>query len=197
MTKGTPRATSTRSRVASVVAALAFAIGVVAVGTGTAGAAEACSLEGYTGAPVLTVTPGTVRPGTEVTITGTGFAPPGCETTIAVGDTVIGKVIVGEDGSFTLNWTVPADWPLGDFDVSASGMDGTVLASTTIDVVSGTTTPPADVPVAHQPSAPSGGGLLPKTGSQILPVAMGGMVLLVVGAGLVVLAMRRRRPATN
>lgn len=182
-----------------LVAALTLLAGLFAFGAGTAGAAEACTLEGYAGTPVLTATPDPAKPGTEVVITGTGFGPPGCETTLKAGDTEIGTVVVGEDGSFTFTWHVPADWPLGEVEISASGAEGVVLASTTVQIVAddaAPTTVPAPAPTDAAPPAASGSptesGMLPKTGSSILPVLLGGAVLLVVGAGLVVLATRRR-----
>lgn len=201
------------SPVARLAAVFALIAGLFAVGTLGAGAAGAvdpaavddaeCPSQGYAPTPVLTADPGEVTPGATVTITGTGFV--GGSTAVLEADGVeIGQVPVDADGSFTFEWTVPADHATGPVEITAT--DGCLLiSSTVIEVVStpATTVPPADTTPADAGTTPGGGpsagdtsggsGVLPKTGSQILPAMVGGLVLLVVGSGLVVLATRRRR----
>jgi hypothetical protein len=86
--------------------------------------------------PTITLDPTEGPPGTEVTVTGSGWVP---------GDTVslqfaanlengdyhfltdyyhLGETAVGDDGSFTFTFTVPTDAKIGDARVGASSADG-------------------------------------------------------------------------
>ncbi len=197
-TKSNSKAGIGRSGLLRLLAAAALLSGLVVVGANTpAGAAEMCTIDGYSGTQVITVTPNPATPGSEVTITGTGFGPPGSETILHIGPDTTITVVIDEDGSFTHVWQVPDDWPAGTLEVSASCQDATV-STTTLEIISAvavtTTVPAATTPVASG-TPPTQSGVLPKTGSQILPLMIGGAVLLIVGAGLVVLTIRRRSAA--
>jgi LPXTG-motif cell wall-anchored protein len=75
---------------------------------------------------------------------------------------------------------------VGDYTLTVTNPDGAVVATQTITV--------------H--AATAGGddtstGDLSQTGSNVLPIALGGVLLVLLGAGAVVVARRRREPAMH
>lgn len=189
-----------KSSLLRFLALIGLTMGLFATGTGSAGAAEACTMDGYSGVTIVTDKP-TTPPGTDVVISGTGYGPPGCELTITADGQEIGKVIVDENGEFSLVWSVASDHACGEVEI-ASVADGETLATTTMEIVdcavAPTTAAPAPAPTDAAPAAPpadSGGGALPATGAKTLPFVIGGLVLFTVGAVLLVMANRRRTAA--
>lgn len=194
-----------RNPIVRAVALLALALGFFAVAPGTVGAADAerCVFdadhpEKYGEAASITITanPSQLRPGETTTITGSGF-PENCTVQIDVaGETY--TVTTDDDGTFTLEWTVPAGTQPGNIQVVASITGLTTTTTLTIlgaDDGPTTTTPDAVGPgisdAGPDRTGGTGTGILPKTGSQILPFLGAGVGLLVLGS-LLVLANRKR-----
>lgn len=75
---------------------------------------------------------------------------------------------------------------------STTGETTTTTAATTTS----TTLEEPTTTVTTAFAGPTTTGELPETGSDPLPIARVALVLLVVGAGLVIVTMRRRRPAS-
>lgn len=179
-----------RNPIIRVVAVLALALGMFAVAPAASGAAEACVIGEYGNSMQLTADPTTVRPGDTVTIDGSGF-PADCTLGISVGSCdasdSIGIVTTDENGNFTIDWVVPANQKPGDVLICTTISSVEVTASVTVASTSATTVPAAT-------GGQGGSGVLPKTGSQILPFLGGGVILLVVGS-LLVLSSRKRKTA--
>jgi LPXTG-motif cell wall-anchored protein len=111
-----------------------------------------------------------VGPGVANEVIGSGFTP-GTTVTVTLGDTVIGTVVVGPDGTFTLGYTTPMT--CGTYTITAT--NGFETQTTTL-VVTCTAT----------------AGALPYTGnSTSLPLAQLGAGLVAAGA-LAVLLVRKR-----
>ncbi len=127
-------------------------------------------------APVLDPTDGT-------TVTGT--AEPG--STVTVRDengTVIGTAVAGEDGRFSI--TLDAPLAAGtSLTVTATDAAGNESAATRITVEKPATSGNGGS------TAPTGG--LASTGSDVLPIALGALLLLAAGGFLIALRLRRRR----
>ncbi len=184
--------TSRRGPILRIIAVLALACGVFAAASSTAGAATTCHLDGYDygASVVLAANPTRATPGSQVTITGTGY-PPNCEVTVDAAGTSVGTATTGADGSFTFTWNVPADQSLGNVTITAV-VDGQTLGSTVVEIVaSGATT--TTVPAASSTNPSSGGsGTLAQTGSDVLPLVFGGLVLLAMGTALLMWNRNRR-----
>lgn len=205
------------------LALLGLAFGFFAVAPVTAGAADvvACvdspdwaqSAESgqdgwkYGETMVLAVDPAEAHPGDTVTISGSGY-PRNCTFEVFVAGVSVGVATTDDDGNFSIEWTVPEDAEPGVLDITTD-LDGitkhatlTIVAAdegTPGDTTPGTTTPGAATPGgaapgAGAPPAAGGAGILPKTGSQILPFLGVGIGLLVLGS-MLVLANRKRATA--
>lgn len=144
----------------------------------------------------LTTTTSEVGPGGTLTISGTGFVP-GSEVRLALigseGSSIsLGTVVADGEGAFSKEVTIPDSVLAGQYTVTATGLDPSGnerVLSIAITVVGGA--PPA----AGAP--PSRGGIRSAvTGWDPLPWAVSGIALAVFGAGVVVLA-GRRRPTTE
>jgi LPXTG-motif cell wall-anchored protein len=122
-------------------------------------------------------------PGDTITITGEKWDP-GATAVISVGGAEVGNATVGEDGTFSFEYTIPSDAEAGDYAVEVDGCEGAgEVLGTTITVVE-----PA---AAEQPRA------LPATGSSSTePLVRTGAVLIAAGAVLVY-AVRRRNQAAG
>jgi hypothetical protein len=126
----------------------------------------------------------TFAPGQELTVIGTGFLP-GSTVQVVVYSTpiVLGSVTTAADGTFSVPVTIPASLEAGQHSLVASGVDATgnvrVLRA---DVVLG-----AD----SAASAGNAGSGLAFTGFTPLPLVVGGLAVLTVGAGLLVATRRR------
>ncbi|MGK2950550.1 MAG: LPXTG cell wall anchor domain-containing protein [Acidimicrobiales bacterium] len=150
-------------------------VGLVAV------AGPAAAGEEYEPPPGIEVDDSTPGPGDTVTISGESCAV-GAEVTITLAGEEVATATVGDDGTFSTTFDVPADAAPGDYEVEVIGCGAEVLGTTI--TVSG----PAPTPAA--------GGALPETGSSDTePLVRTGAVLLAAGAVLV-FAVRRRQQAS-
>jgi len=137
--------------------------------------------DSYTGTCMITLTPTSVTPGQTVTVTASGFNAGALVTfTISPNSLVMGTATADSKGVATLDWAVPADFPLGSHMVNADG-DGcsdpaNVAELTVVSAVSQT-----------QPAS----GTLPRTGNDYSNLLRIGILLIAAG-GLVVLATRKR-----
>ena len=75
---------------------------------------------------------------------------------------------------------------VGDYTLTVKNAEGAVVSTQTITVHAATAGDDT-----------STGGTLSQTGSNILPIALGGMLLVLLGAGAVVVARRRHEPAMH
>ena len=119
---------------------------------------------------------GTLTAGQKVTLTGEGFAPgTTVQLTVFSSPVSLGTVVAGEDGSFSVEVTIPANLADGTHHLVATGIaaDGTTRNLVITVTVSG------------------GVATLATTGFDAVPVAVGGGLVLLVGAGLAVGARRR------
>ena len=140
----------------------------------------------------IIVSPGTVVQGSEVTVSGTGCQPgETVDVTIdakakaKTGRDALGTTVADDDGNFSIDLPIPTDLPTGTYTVTATC--GSVVQSKDISVVAPTdgTTTSTTVPT----------GTIPRTGSDVTPMALLGAGLL-TGGGLLVLATRKRSRAT-
>jgi LPXTG-motif cell wall-anchored protein len=76
---------------------------------------------------------------------------------------------------------------VGDYTLTVTNPAGSVVATQTVTVHAAT--------AAGDDT--STGGSLSQTGSNVLPIALGGVLLVLLGAGAVVVARRRRTPAMH
>lgn len=130
-------------------------------------------------APSATVSAASIPRGTEQTITGAGFIPGETVTGVLFSTPIdLGSQVADADGTVTFVVLIPADFELGQHQVTLTGsLSGAV--SVAFEVVAAPvapTVPPVD---------------LPKTGAQVAPLLLLGGLL--IGAGLL---LRRRRTAT-
>lgn len=116
--------------------------------------------------PTLMVDPSEVNPGDDVTINGSGFLP-GEEVEVTIdgeGGTTV--VQADENGSFSLDVTVPEDADLGTYTASALGLESERTASDTFDVVEPGAVSPS---VTVDPSEVNPGDTVTVTGEGFLP----------------------------
>lgn len=130
-------------------------------------------------------TSGTATPGGSITISGACYAA-NADIEISVGGTVVKTVKADAEGRFSTSVTIPAN-ASGSVVIRASGLtpDGaTCVLSTTVTVsAAGATASPAS----------NSGTRLPVTGTEVTPgFVITAVVLLAVGAGMVLIAKRRR-----
>lgn len=93
-------------RIGVALALVASALAMVLVTPSTASAAPCVVGPEYSGTATIGVTPaGPVRPGEEITITGTGW-PPGCDVVISVDGAVVGTVVTDANGAFSFGTTL-------------------------------------------------------------------------------------------
>ncbi|MBR7743715.1 hypothetical protein KC207_10480 [Phycicoccus sp. BSK3Z-2] len=129
-------------------------------------------------------------------VTGTG--EPGATVTVTVDGTTVGTTVVDEDGSWSV--TVPNALGNGSHVVTATQTDAagnvsdpdSVRFSVQAAVGSGGGTPPAGGSTGG--GTGGSGGSLAQTGSELLPLAGFGLVLLCFGIGLSLASGHRGRP---
>jgi LPXTG-motif cell wall-anchored protein len=128
----------------------------------------------------------TVRLGAQVTVTISGFmANEAVQLTLHSVPMSLGTYHADASGNLTASVTIPADAALGAHELSATGLaSGRSGAANLIAVA-------ADGGAA--PSAPARGGPLAATGGPVVALTAAGLLLVLVGAGYVGLARRRRR----
>ena len=172
------------SRMISRTLALLTAIlAVAAMSAAPAHAGEAPAPDPYPSTEcTVSVDNDSPAPGDTITITGEKWDP-GATAVISVGGAEVGNATVGDDGTFSFEYTIPSDAEGGDYAVEVDGCEGAgEVLGTTITVVE---------PAAEEPRA------LPATGSSSTePLVRTGAVLIVAGAVLVY-AMRRRNQAAS
>lgn len=129
--------------------------------------------------PALSVS-GDLRPGGEISVTGTGFAAGEVSVEIHSTPQPLGTVTAAADGAFALNATIPADVPAGAHSVVAFA-NGTEIASV------GVTVAPA-AGAGSGAGSGSGAGDLATTGGPGIPYPLlgAGVLLLLAGAGVLV-----------
>ncbi|GAA1782874.1 endonuclease/exonuclease/phosphatase family protein [Agromyces lapidis] len=166
---------------------------------------EGCD-DGEPAAPVIELGAGSVAAGATIAISGSGFAP-GTELRVELHSTpvLLGTVTADDVGAFQATVTIPADTAPGAHTVVVTG-DGDVSASAELTVTAaagGVETPGGEAPgdggsggtdPDAEPAGSASGsesGDLASTGTDVLPVVIGGALLL--GSGLVLLLARRRR----
>ncbi|WP_188713377.1 choice-of-anchor G family protein [Microbacterium sorbitolivorans] len=82
----------------------------------------------------ITVDPSSVEAGETTTITGDGFAPGETVTIEIDGETVATDVVVGDDGTFSYDYTVPAGTAANSYSVIATGDESNVPAEGSLTV---------------------------------------------------------------
>lgn len=181
-----------RNPIIRAVAVLALALGLFAIAPAASGAVEQCSaIPGdYASTMQLTANPSRTTPGSDVQITGTGY-PTNCELTVYVDGNSIGTAVTDGNGTFHITWHVPSNARLGQHTVSTNVSNITETAN--VEVISSvtTTTPTQGTGGGNGGTGAGGSGILPKTGSDVLPFLAGGVTLLVLGS-MLVLATRKR-----
>ena len=127
----------------------------------------------------------TLAPGQSAQVTsGNGTFNPGMSVAVTVpGTSISGTVTADAQGNATFNFTVPAGTRPGNFDVVFTA--GTNVRRVSFTVVAA---------AAAQGQATSAGARsLPRTGAdQMVPLAISGIALVGIGAGIVVASRRRR-----
>lgn len=166
-------------------AGTAYTVSVVAKGAYGRNSTPATSSSVTPTAPPVPATPPTanaelstsggkissVRPGQQVTVVGTGFAPHSSVTVTVYSDPkVLGSAVADAAGNITLPVTVPADLDPGAHRLVAIGVDGNGNSYA----------------LALAVSVPGGGGSggLPVTGAAVLLLVVAGLSMLTTGAGL-------------
>ncbi|GAB3181719.1 hypothetical protein GCM10027060_13200 [Nesterenkonia halophila] len=170
-------------------------------GSETDGSETDGSDEDATDDPSVTVDPDTAAPGDDVTIGGENFDP---DTTVTVeitdenGDIVdtVEGVEVGDDGSFTIDWTVPEGTDPGELTVTATDdQDPNVSESATLTVTeSGGLGTDSDgtVDSGAGSDGDSDEGLAVTGPTGAVGLGLMALLFLVVGVGIVGYAKARR-----
>jgi titin len=125
----------------------------------------------------------TVAPGKTVTVTGTGYAP-GSSVSVVIYSTpqVLTTIIADASGNFSVQVTIPAGLAAGSHTLVASGVDASgVLRYVTLPVT----------------VTSSGTAALAYTGADVGLPAIGGLVAVAVGAGLLVARRRSNAAAAS
>lgn len=140
--------------------------------------------------PTLKASSTTVRAGADLTLTGTGF-PAGAEVRFTLHSTpvVLGTAKADSSGTVSLTATVPSATTAGAHEIVGAAGDASARVSITVTAGNG----PGDGDGGPSDGGPSDGGDLATTGGDnawLLPVGIGAGVLLLIGAGL--LLVRRR-----
>lgn len=151
----------------------------------------------YEGLCGIIVDPTTVAPGGQLTVSGQG-APPGETLELVFGTSVLATVSANNDPDGTFVFppvTVPSDTASGDYPITVRVENGDPFQCEGVDVLTGVVTVSARAASAGAAaaggSAATGASSLPATGSDSLPMAQLGALLVVFG-GLAVLAARKR-----
>jgi hypothetical protein len=133
----------------------------------------------------------TAPAGTQVTVTISGFLPFEPVQLTLHSDTVdLGTFNADAVGAVSATVTIPAGIDLGAHVLSATGLTSGRTGTASLTVVapnSGASPTPSP-----SPSGPAGGPLA-RTGGPVGALALAGLLLVVLGAGYVGLARRRRR----
>lgn len=178
----------------SAVAALSLA-GLAVLGT--ASTASAQTDECYPNCP-RTISDSTPRAGQTITVsTGQGSFAAGESVDYAIvrGESVnvLGTAIADANGDVTVTFVVPSDTPPGKASVLFSGESGTTVVIPFTVVAAGGGGGGGDDDDDDGSGSTSRGGSLPRTGANdVVAITAVGASFLVAGAGLVLVARRRR-----
>ena len=147
--------------------------------------------------PGATVSDSTPVPGQTVTVTtGPGSFTPGSTVGFSIpGLNITGSVVAGATGAATFTFTVPAGTAPGRFNAVFSGTLAGVARTVSVPftVVAAAAAGPGRGQGASGQSAAGRGASLPRPGAdQMVPLAITGIALVGVGAGIVVASRRRR-----
>jgi len=140
------------------------------------------NITGYESTAVLSFSSNDVQPGQTVNILGRGF-PPGTEVPLTVGGVAIGVATTDAQGNFTFPYTIPVNAPTGSLQVATTCGAFVLTSNLRVQIASNVITNP--------PTTISSGNLV-VTGSSLTVPLTSLAVVLIVGGGLLVLAMRRR-----
>jgi len=150
----------------------------------------------YEGLCGIIVDPTNLAPGGQLSVSGQG-AEPGSDLELLFGDTVLSTTTAALDTDGTFFFppvSIPSNVAAGDYTVTVREVGGAEFQCEGVDVLTGTVTVSTrSVAVATGGGTTgTGSGSLPRTGSDSLPLAQLGALLVVFG-GLGVLAARKRR----
>lgn len=147
--------------------------------------------QGYATGNFVAVGDTTATPGQSIVVSACCFRGT-VEVAIESVRQVLGQATAGDDGTFSLSVTIPADTPPGVHSITSTGRalaDSTILKLST----------PITIVAATGGGGGAGGtgakGNLPRTGESTLPLVQLGGILVLAGAGMA-LAVRSRRDAT-
>jgi hypothetical protein len=172
--------------------ALVFIVGLFGtLAWSTAAGADSVSY-GPTVTTEITTTSAIVDPCGTTTVSGTGFQP-GETVTITLQGAVIGTATADATGAFSTSVTIPTGTSAGTYTIVSTGSAGD-SSSTQLTVGSGTCGTPTPTFTTVSSSTPTSG--LAFTGADIARLVEIAGIALGVG-GLLLLATRRRRQATN
>jgi len=135
----------------------------------------------YGGGATLVCAPCTIFVGENTTVTGTGYLP-NATVTLTIDGEFWTTVVTDDTGSFSLPFR--ADSRPADGFLTFVGTDGTNTLTTVVEVLDRSTT-------TTRPAASSGS--LPRTGSDAGGLVRVAVVVLVLGAGLVLISRRTQR----
>ena len=170
------------ARILITVVAAMLATTTVMLGP-VAGAAE--SKVDYPGGCAIVLSQVTATAGAQLTVTGKGF-PPGSSVTFTLDAApVLGTVTADSTGTATLVFTLPTNTTPGMHVITATGIppgqcDPSVSTNLMVSAVSATT-----------PPTTTGGGTLPRTGTNSALLMQIAVLLIAVG-GLITLTARKR-----
>lgn len=139
------------------------------------------NITGYEGTALLTFSSTDVRPGETVNIIGSGF-PPNVTVPLTVGGVSIGAATTDAKGNFVLPYTIPNDAVTGTLAVSSTCGAFVLTSNLRVQIASNVVTNP--------PTTTTTGTLVPTGSSLTFPLTTFAIVLI-VGGGLLVLAMRK------
>jgi uncharacterized surface anchored protein len=127
-------------------------------------------------------------PGGPTTITGEGFDAGSTVTVTLDGTTPLGTPTAGDDGTVSLEVTIPTTTATGQHTIEATGTGISAAITATLNVVSCEEAPTTTVVTP--------GGSLPSTGSNsTMTLVRFGLALAAIGGVLLAVAAKRRRRA--
>jgi hypothetical protein len=139
----------------------------------------------------------TLKAGDDVTLTGAGFEPgESVQVVLRSAPVVLATTTAAEDGSVTVTVTLPSNLSAGNHTLTLVGsLDAPafafkVAAASASATPTATPTDPATTPAPTGTSNQPGG--LASTGATVIPVAVGAMLLVLLGFGLLGASRRRR-----
>jgi hypothetical protein len=161
----------------------AFVLGSPAANAGPAAAPSSSGSYPPGGGPSVGLNKSSARAGTDVTVTGQGFAPGTVTLTLHTSTVPLGTATANGNGSFSQSVTLPGN-ETGDHQICGSNSAGTACADITI----------SSRGAGGQNAGPGGGnGGVSNTGVAVMSI--GGTGLLLVMGGVLMLFAGRRSQA--